>query len=109
MSSTDLELASNQLGLTPRQARKLQRQEAAAALEVQGHRRNARKLAASAEAHIEALADVNRTAMNEEMDLVDSGIARAAGSQLKSEAVARALQRQASLGDRVIYRAFRGW
>jgi hypothetical protein len=108
VSSTDLIASSSQLGLTTRQARKLQREEAAAVLEVHGHRRDARNLAASAQDLIEALADVNRTAMNEEMDLVDSGIARAAGSPLKFEAVARALQRQATLGDRIVYRTFRG-
>jgi hypothetical protein len=109
VSSTDLTASSSQLGLTTRQARKLQREEATTALEVHGHRRDARKLAASAEALIEALADVNRTAMNEEMDLVDSGIVRAGGSQLKSASVARALQRQVTLGDRIVYRTFRGW
>lgn len=109
MSSTELTVASNPLGLTPRQARKLQRQDATTAIEVYGHRRDARKLAACAEAEIEALADVNRTAMNEEMDLADAGIARAAGSSLKSKSVARALQRQEAIADRIVRRAFGGW
>jgi hypothetical protein len=109
VQSTDVILSNNPHGLTTRQARKLQRQDVAAAVEVQGHRRDARKLAAYAEAHIEALADVNRTAMSEEMDLVDAGLARAAGSQLKAEAVARALQRQGSIADRMVRRTFGGW
>lgn len=109
MPSTDLIVASNPLGLTTRQARRLQREDASAAIEVHGHRRDARKLAACAEAEIEALSDVNRTAMMEEMDLADAGIARAAGSSLKSKSVARALQRQEVLADRIVRRAFWGW
>jgi hypothetical protein len=109
MPSTDLTVASNPLGLTTRQARKLQRQDAATAIEVHSHRRDVRKLAACVEADIEALSDVNRTAMFEEMDLADAGIARAAGSSLKSRSVARALQRQEALADRIVRRAFGGW
>lgn len=109
MPSTELTVANHVLGLTTRQARKLQRQDAAAAIEAYGHRRDVRKLAACAEAEIEALADVNRTAMNEEMDLADAGIVRAAGSSLKSRSVARALQRQEVLADRIVRRTFGGW
>ncbi len=109
MSSTDVTRSTDPFGLTVRQARKVQREDAGAVLAVLGHRREIRKLAACAEAEIEAAADVNRVAMNEEMDLAEAGIARAAGSSLKSRSVARALQRQEVIADRIVRRAFGGW
>lgn len=108
MPSNEVIPTSNSLGLTVRQARKLQRQEVSAALDVQQHRRHVRKLAACAEAEIEAVADVNRAAATEEMNLVDEMLPHAAGSRLKSRSVARALQRQEVLADRIIRRTFGG-
>jgi hypothetical protein len=109
MSSLHPVRLTDDISLTRRQMSKVQREDVDALLKVHGHRREVRTLAACAEAEIEAAADVNRLAMIEEMDLADAGLARAAGSPLRSRSVARALQRQEVIADRIVRRTFDGW
>jgi hypothetical protein len=54
----------------------------------------------------QALADANRAAVSEEMDLVDYGLSRAGTSAAKVEMTARAAQRMATINDRRIMRRF---
>jgi hypothetical protein len=77
-----------------------------AELEVFGHGLIA---AVSAECDIQdarALADVIRTSLDEELDLLESGLHRANGSVAKTELVARKVHMLSTINDRRINRRF---
>jgi hypothetical protein len=93
-------------GLTPRQIAKAQRAEASTRLRIFGHGLDARAQAECSQQDTQAIADASRTALTEEMDLLDYGLARAGGSAAKIELVARAVQRMAAIDDRQIIRRF---
>lgn len=54
----------------------------------------------------EALSDVVRTALNEELTLLDEGMQKAAGSPAKAELVSRKVSMQSALSNRRIERRF---
>lgn len=56
----------------------------------------------------QALADANRAAVSEEMDLLDYGLSRAGASTAKVEITARAVQRMGTINDRRITNRFGG-
>jgi hypothetical protein len=92
--------------LSRRQIEQARKAEAANALEVFRY-----GLGAQARAQIDmhdsqALADANRAAVSEEMDLLDYGLSRAGTSAAKVEITARAVQRMSILNDRRILRRF---
>lgn len=94
--------------LSRRQIEQARKAEAANALEVFRY-----GLGAQARAQIDihdtqALADANRAAVSEEMDLLDYGLSRAGTSAAKVEITARAAQRMATINDRRILRRFGG-
>ncbi len=56
----------------------------------------------------QALADANRAAVTEELDLLDYGLSRAGASAAKVEITARAVQRMGTINDRRIMGRFGG-
>jgi hypothetical protein len=96
----------DETGLTPRQMAKAQRAATSTALEVFRYGLDARAQAECSQHDTLALADASRTALTEEMDLLDYGLARAGGSAAKAELVARAVQRMAAIDDRQLTRRF---
>jgi hypothetical protein len=95
-------------GVTARQTSRARRAQASTELELFRY-----GLAAHARAEIDrldsqAIADASRAALDEEVDLLDYGLARAGSSAAKVELVARHVQRMATINDRRITRRFGG-
>jgi hypothetical protein len=95
-------------GLTRRQLEQARKVEADTALELHRYKHGAHFRAQIDIYDSEALADANRAAVCEEMDLVDYGLSRAGMSAAKIEMTARAAQRMARINDRRIMRRFGG-
>lgn len=93
-------------GLNRRQVVQARKAEAATALELHRYGLAARFRAQVDIYDSQALADANRAAVSEEMDLVDYGLSRAGTSAAKVEMTARAAQRMATINDRRIMRRF---
>lgn len=93
-------------GLTPRQMRKAQRIHAGASLAVFQHAVGAQSIADMDRADSQAIGDASRTALDEELDLLDYGLARAGRSAAKTELVARHVERMAAINDRRITKRF---
>jgi hypothetical protein len=94
--------------LSRRQIEQARKAEATNALEVFRY-----GLGAQARAQIDihdsqALADANRAAVSEELDLLDYGLSRAGASAAKVEITARAVQRMGTINDRRIMGRFGG-
>jgi len=88
--------------------RRARKAEASTALELHRYRLGARFRAQVDIYESQALADANRAAVCEEMDLVDYGLSRAGTSAAKIEMTARAAQRMATINERRIMRRFGG-
>ena len=95
-------------GLNRRQVVQARKAEASTALELHRYGLGARFRAQVDIYDSQALADANRAAVCEEMDLVDYGLSRAGISAAKIEMTARAAQRMATINDRRIMRRFGG-
>jgi hypothetical protein len=95
-------------GLSRRQIEQARKAEATNALEVFRYGLGAQARAQMDIHDSQALADANRAAVSEEMDLVDHGLKRAGASATKVEIVARAAQRMATITDRRIMGRFGG-
>lgn len=93
-------------GLNRRQVVQARKAETATALELHRYGLGARFRAQVDVYDSQALADANRAAVSEEMDLVDYGLSRAGTSAAKVEMTARAAQRMAAINDRRIMRRF---
>jgi hypothetical protein len=95
-------------GLNRRQVVQARKAEASTALELYRYGLGARFRAQVDIYDSQALADANRAAVSEEMDLVEYGLSRAGTSAAKIEMTARAAQRMATINDRRIMRRFGG-
>lgn len=96
------------IGLTRRQIDQARKAEASNAMEVFRYGLGSQGRAQIDIYDSQALADANRAAVCEEMDLLDYGLSRAGTSAAKVEIVARAAQRMATVNDRRIMRRFGG-
>jgi hypothetical protein len=96
------------IGLNPRQVVKARRAQASTELELFRYGLAARARAEIDRLDSQALADASRASLDEEVDLLDYGLARAGGSAAKVELVARHVQRMATINDRRITRRFGG-
>lgn len=92
--------------LSVREARRARRLQGDASLVLLGYQLEARLVAEKDRADTEALADATRAALDEELVLLDYGLARANGSAAKVELVSRHVERLAAIDDRRIRRRF---
>lgn len=95
-------------GLTSRQLVKARRAQASTELAVFRHALETRALADIDRLDSQAVADASRAALDEEVDLLDYGLARASGSAAKTQLVIRHVERAAVINDRRITRRFGG-
>jgi hypothetical protein len=95
-------------GLTSRQIAKARRAQASTELRLFGYALKARTRAEVDRLDSQAIADASRAAFDEEVDLLDYGLARAGGSAAKTALVARHVERMAAINDRRITRRFGG-
>jgi succinate dehydrogenase/fumarate reductase flavoprotein subunit len=100
--------ADDGLGPTSRQLVKARRAQANSELELFRYGLIARTRAEMDRLDSQAIADASRAALEEEMDLLDYGLARAGTSAAKIELVARHVNRMAIIDDRRITRRFGG-
>jgi hypothetical protein len=92
--------------LSPRQAARAIRIARSNELRVFQHAVRARARAEMDQADGQAMADAMRGAMDEEMDLLDYGLRRAAGSPAKAELVARKVEMLSNANNRRLQRRF---
>lgn len=96
-------------GLTARQLDQVRRAQASSELEVFRYGLGARARAEMDRIDSQAVADATRAALDEELALIDYGLARAGQSQAKAELVARHVQRLSDINDRRLTRRFGAW
>lgn len=94
--------------LTSRQLARARRAQASTDLAVYRHGLEAHARAEIDRQDTQAVADASRAALEEEMDLLDYGLARAGGSAAKAELVARHVERLATINTRRITERFGG-
>jgi uncharacterized protein YicC (UPF0701 family) len=94
--------------LSPYQVRAAVRSQRKAELQVFRHGLRARMRAERDRIDSQAAADAMRTALEEELDLLDYGLQQARGSLAKAELVARKVELLASLNNSRITRRFGG-
>lgn len=94
--------------VSSRQLAKARRAQEGTELVVFEHTLQAQALADMDRADTQAVTDATRTALEEEMDLLDYGLARTNGSAAKAELVARHVNRLAAINDRRLTRRFGG-
>lgn len=94
-------------GLSKRQAAKANRDQASAALAVFRYGLQTRVEAEKGRLDVEAVADVSRIALEEELDLLDFGMGRAGQSAAKAALAARHVEQLVSINNRHITRRFR--
>jgi hypothetical protein len=97
-----------ELGQTPRQLAQAKRAQAKTELELFRYSLGARARAQIDQLDSQAVADATRTALEEEMNLLDYGLSRSAGSAAKAELVARHVNRLAVTNDRRLTNRFGG-
>lgn len=95
-------------GLSGRQLEKARRAQADTELELFRYGLAAHSRAEIDRLDTQALGDASRAALNEEVDLLDYGLAKAKGSAAKAALVARHVERMASINDRRLTRRFGG-
>ncbi len=93
-------------GLTPRQMAKARRAQTSTELAIFDHRLKARLRAEVDQLDGQALADASRASLEEELDLLDYGMARAGTSAARLDLVARHVERMATINNRRITRRF---
>jgi len=94
--------------LTPRQVQAAARAQRSTELEVFRHGLGARLRAECDRIDSQAAGDALRTALDEELDLLDYGLRRANGSVAKAELVARKVEMLASMNNRRVAQRFGG-
>ena len=94
--------------LSNRQFVRARRAQASTDLAVYRHGLEAHARAECDRQDTEAVADASRAALEEELDLLNYGLARAGGSAAKAELVARHVERLATINNRRIARRFGG-
>jgi hypothetical protein len=94
--------------LSPRQVVKARRAQASTELRLFGYALEARTRSEVDRLDSQAIGDASRAALDEEVDLLDYGLARAGGSAAKAQLVARHVERMAAINDRRITRRFGG-
>jgi hypothetical protein len=102
------DLIPAQPGRSRRQLVQAARAQERGELEVFRHHVAARVLTECEEIDARALADVTRTALEEEMGVLDEGLAKAAGSVAKAELVSRMVAMQSRIDSARIARRFGG-
>lgn len=107
MSDLSAQLPSGVPG-NPRQIRRAAQAQERTELAVYEHHLHARFVAETERIDAEALADVVKTAINEELDTLDYGLGLAAGSQAKAELVSRMVSLQSKIDGARIARHFGG-
>jgi hypothetical protein len=100
--------ANDGSGPTSKQLVKARRAQASSELELFRYGLVARTRAEMDRIDSQAVADASRAALDEEVDLLDYGLARAGTSGAKIELVARHVNRLATIDDRRITRRFGG-
>jgi hypothetical protein len=96
----------DEFSLTPYQKGRAGRAQRRAELEIFQHGLTTGVQAECEIQDAQALADVIRTSLNEELDLLDWGLHRADGSAAKTELVARKVNTLSTINDRRISRHF---
>jgi|ERR1700722_1865739 len=94
--------------LTPRQAAQAAKAQGKAELAVFRHGLGARVLSECDRLDSEAVADASRSALEEELDLLDYGMSRAGQSAARMELVARHVEALSNINNRRISRRFGG-
>ena len=97
---------NNETGLTARQMTRARRAQTSAELRLFDHMLEARLLAEMDRIDSQALADASRAALDEELDLLDYGLARAGRSAAAIELVAHHVERVETINDRRTTRRF---
>ena len=97
---------NNDTGFTPRQVAKASRSQAKAELRLFSYALEARTRAEVDRLDSQAVADASRTALEEELDLLDYGLGRAGQSAAKAALVARHVERLSAINNRRITRRF---
>ena len=92
--------------LTPYQAAQVSKAQRRAEIAVFRHGLEAMIQTECARHDAAAVSDAARTALEEELDLLDYGIHRANGSAAKTELVARKVQMLSSINDRMLIQRF---
>jgi hypothetical protein len=92
--------------LTDRQLAKAKRAQAGAGLDIFRHGLATRTRAEFDRQDAEAAADASRASLEEELDLLDYGMARAGQSAAKLELVSRHVERLSTINNRRITRRF---
>lgn len=105
MTNLPARIATGPAGHSRQLTRATQAQETTE-LEIFTHSLHARYLAECERIDAEALADVVRTALDEELSVLDYGLAQAAGSQAKAELVSRLVSMQSKIDSARIARRF---
>ena len=101
-------LLNDDTGLNRRQVEKARRAQAATGLHLFGYTLETHTLAEMDRLDSQAAGDASRAALDEEIDLLEHGLARAGGSAAKAELAARRVERLANINDRRITRRFGG-
>lgn len=104
----DIISGSREAALGPRQAAAAARAQRSTELQVFRHGLHARLQAECDRIDSQAAADAMRSALDEELDLLDYGLTRARGSAAKAELVARKVEMLSASNNRRITRRFGG-
>jgi hypothetical protein len=96
----------DETGLTARQLTRARRAQTSVELRLFDHALEARLLAEKDRIDSQVLADASRAALDEELDLLDYGLARAGRSAAAVELVARHVERVEMINDRRTTRRF---
>ena len=91
---------------SPRQMAKVRRAQENTEIRLFGHTLEAHTIAEIDRLDTQAVADASRAALEEEVGLLEYGLARASGSAAMTELVARHVERLAAINDRRITRRF---
>ncbi len=99
-------LLDDDTGFSPRQMAKARRAQENTEIKLFGHTLEAHTIAEIDRLDSQAIADASRAALEQEVGLLEYGLARAQGSVAKTELVARHVERMAAINDRRITRRF---
>jgi hypothetical protein len=101
-------LLNDDTGLTSRQVAKARSVQASTELRLFGYTLEAHTLAEMDRLDSQAAGDASRAALDEEIGLLEHGLARAGGSAAVTELAARRVELLAAINDRRITRRFGG-
>jgi len=95
-------------GFSPRQLERARRDQVSTELAIHRHSLGAQAMAEMDRADTQAVTDATRTALEEEIELLDFGLNRAGTSVAKAELVARHVNRLSNINNQRLTRRFGG-